>query len=192
MCRFSAFGRCCFTPPLASYVVVVRMSSYLMSALHKSSTFTTFATKFAAACAATSIPYASPTFAMTYSIRPRSSQAASFGSTLPCTSTYPAWLQCSVHCLHTFHSWYKWFVRQILSAWDSSNHHAATTVAGLTRSATSAPSDQRQHCMTCAPWFWCTLAHTFVTPIRCTISTATTSIRWPFSATFARPFASGR
>ena len=58
-----------------------------MSVLRKSSTFTMFATKLAATCAATSIPYAYRTFAMTYSVRPHS-QAASFGSTLPDTGTY--------------------------------------------------------------------------------------------------------
>ena len=77
------FWQGCFTPPPASEVMVVQILTYSMSALHRSSTFTMFKTKFAATCTATSIPYASLTFAMTYFIRPRNLQAASFGSTLP-------------------------------------------------------------------------------------------------------------
>ena len=100
------FWWCFLTPPPTSKVVFVQISYYSISALRRSYTFTTFTTKFIATCAATSIPNTSPMFVMTYSIRPCSSQAASFGLTLPNTGTYPAcykaaWIACTPSTIGT-------------------------------------------------------------------------------------------
>ena len=166
------FWWCCFTLPLASEVVVVRISSYSMSALRRSSTFTTFATKFAATCSANlhtiRFPYVcNNLFHLGHAVHKQPHLVQHYqilAHTLLVTRQY-----ISLICPQPLEQMVcQSSPNHLVQPLPSYNYHFHNLTHQICTG--TALCQQRQHRITCAPRILCAFAYTFVMPLRCTWS----------------------